>query len=142
MKINAHSTIWIATNRGYAGKTELPANLKAHFQSYAMMVPNFIFISEIFLFSGGFSTPTSLSVKLIDLFDLYIKQLSNTYHYNWRLKVMKTILVTAGKLKRVDFEASDIFLLVKLIQNCTVTNLVSVPISHFEYIIQDVFPGT
>jgi hypothetical protein len=129
-------------NRGYAGRTELPDNLKTHFPSCAMMVPNFIFISEIFLFSGGFSTLTSLSVTLIVLFDLYIKQLSNTYHYNWRLKVIKTIPITSGKLKIVDLEASEILLLVKLIQNCTVPNIVLVAILHFEYIIQDVFPGT
>jgi hypothetical protein len=47
-----------------------------------MIVPYFIFISEIHLFSAGFSSASALSVKLGVLFDLCIKQLSNSYHYD------------------------------------------------------------
>ncbi|OHT09102.1 Dynein heavy chain family protein [Tritrichomonas foetus] len=140
LKLNVNAAICITMNPGYAGRTELPDNLKTLFRPCAMMVPDFGFIAEIMLFSGGFAAASILSRKLVALFDLCRKQLSKASHYDWGLRAMKAILTTAGKAKRSNLEEVESLLLVQTIADCTRPRLVSVDIPLFDGIIHDVFP--
>jgi dynein heavy chain len=104
---------FITMNPGYAGRTELPENLKALFRSCAMVVPDITLICENMLLAEGFSEAKDLSKKFMCLYDLAKSLLSKQIHYDWGLRAVKSVLRQAGGLKRGNPDEQEKMLLMR-----------------------------
>jgi len=92
--------IFITMNPGYAGRTELPDNLKSMFRAISMMVPDSKLIAEITLFGEGFRNTRVLANKVYVLFSLCRQQLSKQDHYDFGLRGLVALLRYAGQCRR------------------------------------------
>ena len=107
VKLMPSCGIFITMNPGYAGRTELPDNLKSMFRPISMVVPDSNYIAEILLFGEGFSNTRVLAKKVYTLYQLSTQQLSKQDHYDFGLRALSSVLRHAGKIKRANPTMND-----------------------------------
>ncbi|CAJ1396873.1 unnamed protein product [Effrenium voratum] len=132
---------FITMNPGYAGRTELPENLKALFRSVAMIVPNLKFICENMLMSEGFIIARLLAHKFVTLYSLSKELLSKQMHYDWGLRAVKSLLRQAGSLKGQEPETDENIVLCRALRDFNLPKITTQDMPIFQRLISDLFPG-
>jgi len=139
--LDSRTGIFITMNPGYAGRTELPDNLKALFRPVQMIVPDLQQICEIMLFSEGFDSAKELAKKMTVLYKLAKEQLSKQSHYDFGLRALKSVLIMAGTLKRESPDLSEQLVLMRALRDMNLPKFVFEDAPLFLGLINDLFPG-
>ncbi|XP_064603299.1 cytoplasmic dynein 1 heavy chain 1-like isoform X2 [Liolophura sinensis] len=162
VKVNPDMAVFITMNPGYAGRSNLPDNLKKLFRSLAMTKPDRQLIAQVMLYSQGFRSAEKLASKIVPFFKLCDEQLSPQSHYDFGLRALKSVLISAGNVKRdrimkvkqtlkesgektdeatIAENLPEQEILIQSVMETMVPKLVAEDIPLLNSLLSDVFPG-
>lgn len=148
--VNNNTGIFITMNPGYAGRSNLPDNLKKLFRSVAMSKPDKELIAEVMLYSQGFRHAKKLSKQTVPFFDHCAVQLTKQAHYDFGLRALKSVLVSSGSLKRARLTTSDTVrseddiepqIIVQSIRETIAPKLIRSDVETMKSLESEAFPG-
>ncbi|EGV61784.1 hypothetical protein CANTEDRAFT_131278 [Yamadazyma tenuis ATCC 10573] len=143
--VNPETGIFVTMNPGYAGRNELPENLKKLFRSFSMERPDKEIIVDVLLASRGFRNTKEIAKLIVPMFQDFEKMLSKQSHYDFGLRSLKSVLNSCGKLKRStmnDANVTETMIVLRSIQDSILPKLTREDEVIFNSLITKYFSDT
>ncbi|KAG9389706.1 Dynein heavy chain N-terminal region 2 [Carpediemonas membranifera] len=139
-RVDARAAIFITMNPGYAGRQELPENLKALFRPVSMILPNAKFIGEVLLHCAGFVASEQLAVQLTRFLDSTKARLSHAPQYDYSLRTLKATVAEASLHRwKAQGTIREAELLAAAVKKVITPRLEDIDRSVFHLTLHDVF---
>lgn len=90
--LDSNTGIFVTMNPGYAGRSELPENLKKMFREFSMKKPDSRIIAEVLMSTLGFAQPAALASRTVELFAALAEKATPQKHYDFGLRALKGVL--------------------------------------------------
>ncbi|VEL33882.1 unnamed protein product [Protopolystoma xenopodis] len=137
VSLNPEFGIFITMNPGYAGRQELPENLKMNFRSVAMM-PLFMRLCaghRLCVQDGAIMSTTCLLAR--SALSHSLKQV----HYDFGLRNILSVLRSLGEARRANNEDSEERTVMKVLRDMNLSKLVDQDEPLFLALLKDLFLG-
>lgn len=140
VEVSPSTGIFVTMNPGYAGRRQLPENLKKLFWLFSMDLPDHEVIVEVLLSSLGFALAQALAKPIVPLFLDLQRQALDQAHYDFGLRALKSTLIRCGQIKRTSNTTAEENIVVRAIEETVAPRLVSGDRAILDSLVKQHFP--